>query len=579
MVTQFARGPIQVWELSSMVPEDGQLVLGRHPDGSVEGRIGDGIATWLFLPPLGGVGTALTARLDRMAVDAIDRGAVANGVTDTTPILQGLLDNFDTVQLPPGEYMITDTLRVKTGQTLIGAGIDRTIIRASLTMPNNKNLIQSSNTLLDGTEHTNYVSNVTLAGFTIDGRGHDRDIVIPNDSHGSNIRLSTVRDSKIVNVKSVNGVLHNIDVCASQYEPAPAPGSDGDVNYVVPGPSQRVVISDCYAADSVRDDPITCHDSSDILIERCTVERTMPLGSGDQHAIEVDEGCYRVALVDCTVYDHNAGFQVKGHSNTTPARDVSLVRCRAFRCRTSFHISHANPSTLPVGKVSWAKNVSLTDCESIDPEPKPGEPADTIIEGVAVAGYRNVQIRNLILRGGSGEYANNIVLDFGCDDILIDGVYAIDVCTTDTGTGRGLITTASAYGQGSNRVTVRNVVVENSLAIPVFRATGTSTAVEVDGITAAGTAGPMIYLGALVASDHVERLVGPGYTSQIQIGADTYTGLQILPGHNCVMSGTTAPTIAAPIGTHYTRTTGGVGTTLYVKTTAGTGGGTWTAIA
>lgn len=581
---RFARGPVGSWTSSAEVPMNGQLVLARHGDGTVEGRVGDGVGTWPSLPQLGGAGAAMSARLDRGGVDAIARGAIADGTTDCTSILQGLLDSFDVVLLPPGVYVISGSLRLKAGQTLAGLDRDRSIIRASLSMPNNLNLIQSANTLTDGTEHSTYLSGITIRDLTVDGRGHDRPLTVPNDTHGSNIRLSTVRDSKIINVRSINGFLHCIDVCASQYQPTYLPGEDGDVNYVVPGPSQRVIISGCYAADSVRDDPITCHDSSDILIERCTVTRTVPLGSGDQHGIEVDEGCYRVAVVDCTVSDHNAGFQVKGHTQTAPARDVTLVRCRAFRCRTSFHVFHADPASLPVGKISWAKNVALVDCESIDPEPKTIEPSDTVIEGVAVAGYRNVQIRNLVLRGGSGQYANDIVLDFGCDDVIIDGVWASDVCTTDTGSGRGLITTASAYGHhGSNRVTVRNVQVENTMAIPVFRATNAATAVLLEGITAKGSAGPMVYMGAVGPLDQLTRLVHGGYTADIQIGSGTaagsFSGLQVLPGYTLVMAGTVAPegAVTAPPATVYTRTTGGAGTTRYVKQT-GVGNTGWASV-
>jgi hypothetical protein len=529
-VTQFARGPINLWEASAIVPLDGQLVFARLADGTVEGRFGDGVSPWTGLPKIsGGVGGANTERLDRAGIDAVSEGAVPNGSFDCTAILQDLLDDHDTVILTPGIYIISNTLRLKTNQVLMGTHRDKTIIRAALSMPNNLDLIMSANTNTSGVEHTNYLENITVANLTIDGRGDERSIVIPNDTHGCNIKYSTVRDSRIINIRSHDGVLHNIDVCASQYQTTPPPGSPGDpstANKIMQGPSERVLIADCLSHDSVRDDPITCHDSVDILIERCVAYRTRALTSTDIHGIEIDEGNRRVTVRDCVAIDHNAGFQVKGHTNTTPARDVTFERCAAIRCRTSFDVYAANPSTLIGGATSWAENVAIIGCESIDPETKAIAPSDPVIDGIRVAGYRNVRIEHFVARGGSGEYANNIVLDFGCDDVIIDGVFATGVCSIDTGVGRGFITTSSTYGQGSGRVTVKNVVVETVMAIPVFRATNVATIVDLDGITALGSTGPMVWLGEVKATDRAVRLVrgASGYANLITVGAGTFAG-------------------------------------------------------
>ena len=48
-------------------------------------------------------------------------GLVGDGVTDDTTALQNLIDNFDLVILPPGEYLVTDTIRLRNrGKALIG---------------------------------------------------------------------------------------------------------------------------------------------------------------------------------------------------------------------------------------------------------------------------------------------------------------------------------------------------------------------------------------------------------------------------------------------------------------------------
>lgn len=477
---------------------------------------------------------ALVARLDRAAIDAQAEGVIADGLTDCAAALQALLDVHDRVMLTPGTYVIGSTIKLNSNQTLFGTDRDSVIIQADIDMPNNLDLIMSANTTTDGIEHANYCNNITLANLTVDGRGDERDIVIPNDTHGCNIKFSTVRDSKIINVRSHDGVLHNIDVCASQYMPTPSPGSPGTpstANRIMEGPSQRVLISDCISHDSIRDDPITTHDSEDLLIQRCHVYRTRALTSGDIHGVEVDEGCRRVAVVDCVVEDHNAGFQVKGHTNTTPSRDVHLARCRAVRCRTSFHIYAADPDTLTGGAVSWAKNVSLIDCESHDVETKPIEPTELIPYAVYVSGYRNVEIRNMIIRGGTGSFANNITCDFGSDNVTIDGLYVNGACIdpADTGTGRGLVTLASAYGTESNQFTMRNVMVESTLKIPVFRASNTATVVDLDGITAVGTTGPMLYLASVDERSQATRLVQTGYSPLITVGAGTFAGSHLRP--------------------------------------------------
>ena len=108
-----------------------------------------------------GVGCKARSRDSKLGdvVSVKDFGAVGDGVADDTIAIQAALDSGSvSVYMPPGTYKITTSLTVTSGDGLIGAGIGLTIITYS----------GSSSGIAPATP-TTLTSNVTLAGFTLQG--------------------------------------------------------------------------------------------------------------------------------------------------------------------------------------------------------------------------------------------------------------------------------------------------------------------------------------------------------------------------------------------------------------------------
>ena len=498
-----------------------------------------------------------------------DFGAVGDGVTNDTAAFLNALATPGTVYMPNGTYLVSSTLSMLSGSSLIGESRSGTIIKAALSFPVRTNIIQSANN--SKVAHANYVERLHLAHFTVDGDAWNRTYEDGDGSgDGSNIRLTTVKNVLVEDVRTINGFVHNLDVAASVYL------DDGNVNSQPAGPSLSVVLRNVESVDNRLDDGITTHNSGDIIVSACSATRTRA-PELDSNGIEIDEGSYRVLVEGCYSQGNTVGFQAKGHLTTTPARDVTFRNCVAEGCEVSFDAGHQKPSLLPAGQTSDARNIRFDSCTSLNPlAVTPGN--QTI--AIRVTAYRNVRINNFVARGGAQNY---IFLSDECDEVTIDGVYAENVWTTPIA-DRGWIHAFAAYGQTANRLIIRDVIVNGAIAGSVVRASGAATTVTVDGITAVGSdaAQPLVYLAGVNVGTQISRISATGfsgwfYSQTVTVG--TFS-IGMYPGRigRAIGAGTPEGVVMAPIGSQYTNTSGGTGTTLYVKR-SGIGNTGWFAIA
>ena len=74
----------------------------------------------LLLRNLSFSGRSVISRRRRLGKNARDYGVYGNGISDDTAALQKALDECDTVYLPQGTYLLSDTLRMREGNSLIG---------------------------------------------------------------------------------------------------------------------------------------------------------------------------------------------------------------------------------------------------------------------------------------------------------------------------------------------------------------------------------------------------------------------------------------------------------------------------
>ena len=123
-------------------------------------------------PPFPGAVTSGYSVEDKLAqtVSVKDFGAVGDGTTDDTAAIQAALDTMQPVYMPPGEYLVTDTLLLEYGANLQGAGGVASYADAAVKIkfqPSTKRDVFNWRTAPTG-----YVyEGVVLKGFTIRGFG------------------------------------------------------------------------------------------------------------------------------------------------------------------------------------------------------------------------------------------------------------------------------------------------------------------------------------------------------------------------------------------------------------------------
>lgn len=121
---------------------------------------------------------SIQSRLDDQ-VNTKDFGSVGDGVVDDTPFLQAAIDELylNTVlasadngvanrvflQIPAGVYRITDTLYVPSYSTLVGDGVDKTIIKYDPVMNVNASITNGSNILYTASAKSSMVGASVVA--------------------------------------------------------------------------------------------------------------------------------------------------------------------------------------------------------------------------------------------------------------------------------------------------------------------------------------------------------------------------------------------------------------------------------
>lgn len=119
----------------------------------------------------GASATTVQAKL-RQTLSVKDFGATGDGVTDDTTALQNALNagSGRSVYFPAGTYRISTTLVVKTNTTLVGDGINKSIIK--LTSGFSASATAIRNDIVTGTANVYYDTNLEFYGLTFDGNNN-----------------------------------------------------------------------------------------------------------------------------------------------------------------------------------------------------------------------------------------------------------------------------------------------------------------------------------------------------------------------------------------------------------------------
>ncbi|EIU1005196.1 hypothetical protein MKM07_003895 [Salmonella enterica] len=434
-------------------------------------------------------------------------GIVPDGVTDYHDKLNKALQaaKMATVKeliLSEGTYCISSALKIPSYVRLRGAGKLKTTILAMPLMPITENCIQ--NELYEyKVFRTNYDTDIRIEDLGVDANNRARN---PTETwmdatQGTNILLSTVRNSSIKRVYVQRGLQHGIDICAGYYF------DDGNIDNNAVGESYNILVEDVSARNTQLDDLITTHNSRDIVINRCSVWNDDPfqVWKDNQHGIEIDEGSYNVTVMDCYAENVITGFQQKGHATTMPARSVRFIRCYAKDCVYSFQIEHRNSQNIPSGQHMQARNSVIEDCTSYNANNS--KYMSLHARAVYVLGFFGVYVRNLRVIGGGG----NIYLTGGAKYLNFDGIqWTGGYSGASNTTSEGLIHIET--GAAVDDYCIRDFICEDTVTVPLIRDL-TDTTVQRDISNVRGYGGdatiPMIAISPL-QGDNINNISNAG---------------------------------------------------------------------
>ncbi|UOQ58547.1 glycoside hydrolase family 55 protein [Leucobacter allii] len=523
---------------------------------------------------LDGVDAEIAGRTTQAQVETLVRevavsvkryGAVGNGVANDGPAIQAALNANRNVFIPPGTYIIGQELKVPSNTRLVGAGIDQTILRASSSLHQSQNMI--TNAKNSRTARTDYDRNIYIADMTVDSASTAR----PTggtawESGACGVNFATVEHSQIERVKSINAPLYCFTVDASIYR------TTEDAWEYMPGPSRYITIRDCIGIDSRVDDAFTTHYSHDILIEGCVAIRTIAPSTtgGINNGFEVDEGSYRVTLRNCYATGWETGFQIKGHEDTRPARDVWLYNCIAEGCGVGYALSGTASTKYPAQLAREACNVLLDGCMNIG-NVTVGTQGE-MLAAIKIYSYSNVTVRDF----RSVDSTHGGITMVMAEQVTLDGIVGENVWNLPAGNpGSGWIRLTSDVVGG---IKIRNVEVIGPVTGPLIRnnATGGAVSLEVDGVIGtapASSAFPLASDAFLSTVRTYRRMSGTGFSKLLEIrGGSGATSVLEEWGSTSRGAGTPEGNVVAPPGYLYLNSAGGAAAMFIKRTgTAATG--------
>lgn len=382
------------------------------------------------------------------------------------------------VQLLAREYSVDTQILIPEKCHLRGAGIDVSILSASMNLAKELNVVTTKNNPMytfkctsltgPGSAYT-YTNDVHVSDLTVLGNHVTRApdaTALAHVKQGCGIRFTSVIGGSIKRVRVHQPVVHGISVDASAYF------DDGDYTHNIAGGSRDVLVEDCIASNALIDDCITTHNSKDIVFNRCVAQNdgtdpNMQWGN-NQHGIEVDEGSEDVTVLDCKATNLICGFQAKGHDTTYAARRVKFVRCHAKNCVTSFMTDHFDT----MSNIGGGGEVLFIDCTSETPLNDKYQISNPTYRPrhMWLRSYDGITIRGLTLKGPGGI----IQLERGVRNVGVSAVkHTGGYSGFDAGTtGAGLFLIVSNSTKGG--IWIDGVTCRDAMSIPVVRS-GDST--------------------------------------------------------------------------------------------------------
>lgn len=351
----------------------------------------------------------LNTKIERI-VNVNDYGADPTGEEYSDSAFKEALSNGGRhVHMTAGTYKIKDGIKLPSNTILSGEGEDISIIKLADDSP--RETLAVTNLDMDGSAH-----NIGVEAFTIEGNKEARfpgekttsensEFSYPSPSGGSlssNLRFAGVTNGYARRIKSLNALLHGIDVTYASddyfYE-----GDGVRVNEDLE--SKYITIEQCETA-GFGDDGITTHHSRYLNIIN-NYSHDPKNFHGNSNGFEMDDGTQHAILSGNTSENSYSALEIKAHGNSSAANNilinnhVSIHDCRSYNFR---HIGHHRVATDKPSKT--AHNIVMNNSTSIEPLYNKVYPTYSP-RALVISAYNNVHINNFTAIG-NGNFQSGV---------------------------------------------------------------------------------------------------------------------------------------------------------------------------
>lgn len=347
-----------------------------------------------------------------------DFGGDPTGETDSTLAFKKAFENGNVhVHMAEGTYKVRE-IKVPSNSVLSGEGKDVTFIKMNDDAP-------SENIVITNSELYGKAKNIGLQNFTVDGNKfrQNNSLQAAGGSRSSNIRFAGVKNGYCYNVKSVDALLHGIDITYADDDYFY--GGDGfRVNETLE--SKYIHVDNCEAT-GFSDDGITTHHSRYLNItNNYCHEPTMNdnTGGGNRNGIEIDDGTQFSMLNGNTTKNNYGGLEIKAHGNASAPQTIFVNNHLSIEDTRSYNIRHIghHHSDSDVKSIT-AKNIMLNNIVSVHPFYN-GVYQDTTPRGMVISAYEGVTVNNLTCVGDRRFTDDQpvVALQYMCQNVHIHNV-------------------------------------------------------------------------------------------------------------------------------------------------------------
>lgn len=353
----------------------------------------------------------LNNKIERI-VNVNDYGADPTGQKDSTQAFKDALESGNVhVHMTAGTYVVTG-IKLPNDTILSGEGKDITIIKLADEAP-------AESIVITNEDMTGFGHNIGIEDFTVDGNKwrQDKSLKAAGGSLSSNVRFSGVKNGYAKRIKSIDSLLHGIDITYASdsyfYE-----GDGIRVNEELE--SKYIHIDECETS-GFGDDGITTHHSRYLLLTNNYSHHAT--GGGNSNGIEVDDGSQHVMLDNNMTEMNFGGVEVKAHEPTSAPNNILISNHMSIHDSRAYNLRHIGHHRAGDVKSKTAHSLLLSNCTAIEPYDN-GVYPNTTPRALIISAYRNVQVTNFNAVG-DGKFMPGqpaIAVQFMSENVILNNI-------------------------------------------------------------------------------------------------------------------------------------------------------------